>query len=36
MEIPHTETETATNSDAAEETVRKPKRVYRRKQAVAE
>ena len=36
VEIPHTEAETATNSDAAEETVRKPKRVYRRKQAVAE
>lgn len=36
VEIPHTEAETATDNTSAEETVRKPKRVYRRKQAVAE
>ena len=36
VEIPHTEAETATDSAVPEEAVRKPKRVYRRKQAVAE
>lgn len=38
VEVPHSEAETVTVSDIsnAEEVVRKPKRVYRRKQAVAE
>ena len=37
VEVPHTEAETAVETPVAnEETVRKPKRVYRRRQAVAE